>query len=470
MCNKVVLDDSIANIALPTIQNELAIPSATLPWVINAYILAFGGLLLFGGRLGDLFGRRHLLRIGMALFTLGSLFAGLAQDGTSLIAARGLQGLGAALTAPNALALIATTFPEGPLRSKAMAVYGGMSALGIVLGLLLGGVLTSTLGWRWVFFINIPIGLAVLAGSRILAEAELHRGRIDLAGALTSICGMTALVYGLTRGGEHGWGDPVTLLAFAGAAVLLPLFLILQACAKSPLLPMRLFADRNRTGSYLATAFLAFGPMGAFYLLTLYMQHIETYSPIATGLAWLPFAMGLALGAGISSKLVLRFAPRQVAAPGALMAAAALLWLSRVGQDFTYAIDFLPAAFVLGFGFAMGVVSLTLTAVKGVAVQETGIASALLNASQQIGVAFGLAVLSTVSVTATASHMPDALTALYGARARGNAHTASLAGDALIHGYGLGLVVAAIALVSAALIVAVLVNAKRDQPDAATPH
>lgn len=460
-----VLDDSIANIALPTIQNELAISAANLPWVINAYILAFGGMLLFGGRLGDLFGRRRLLQIGMAIFTLASVFAGLAQDGTSLIAFRALQGLGAALTAPNALALIATTFPEGEPRSKAMAVYGGMSALGIVLGLLLGGVLTSTLGWRWVFFINIPIGLAVLAGSRMLKDAELHRGRVNLAGSLTSIGGMTALVYGITRGGEHGWTDPITLLAFACAAILLPLFLIIQARGKNPLLPLRLLGDRNRTGSYLATALLAFGPMGAFYLLTLYMQHIQTYSPIAAGLAWLPFAVGLVLGAGISSKLVQRLAPRQVAAPGALIASGALFWLSFAGQEFTYAVDFLPAAFLLGFGFgfAMGIVSLTLTAVKGVAAQDSGIASALLNASQQIGVALGLAMLSTVSVTATAGWMPDALTALHGARVAGNAERVASASDALIHGYGLGLVTAALTLLVAAAIVALLVNAKRDQ-------
>lgn len=344
-----------------------------------------------------------------------------------------------------------------------MAVYGGMSALGIVAGLLLGGVLTSTLGWRWVFFINIPIGLAVLAGSRILSEAELHRGRLDLAGAVTSIAGMSALVYGITRGGEHGWTDSVTFAAFAVAVVLLPLFLFLQARGKSPLLQLHLFNDRNRTGSYLATALLAFGPMGAFYLLTLYMQHIESYSPIAAGLAWLPFAVGLVLGAGISSKLALRLAPRQVAVPGMLIAGGALFWLSRNGQAFDYFGHFMPAAFLLGFGFAMGIVSLTLTAVKGVAAQETGIASALLNASQQIGVAFGLAVLSTVSVTATASRMPDALAALYRAREAGDTSLILSAGDAIIDGYGLGLAAAGVALIIAAVIGLVLVNASRDQ-------
>lgn len=460
-----VLDDSVANIALPTIQNELGISAATLPWVINAYILAFGGLLLFGGRLGDLFGRRRMLQVGMAIFTLASLLAGLAQEGVSLIAFRGLQGLGAALTAPNALALIATTFPEGPERNKAMGVYGGMSALGIVAGLLLGGILTSTLGWRWVFFINIPVGLAVFLGSRVLVEAELHRGKLDLLGALSSIGGMSALVYGITRGGEHGWLDPVTLTSFAVAAVLLPLFIALQARGRDPLLPLRLFGDRNRTGSYLGVALLAFGPMGAFYLLTLQMQHIEGYTPIMTGLSWLPFAIGIVVGAGGGSKLVAKLAPRQVAVPGMLIAAAALLWLSFLGDEFRYVSVFMPAVFLMALGFALGLVSLTLTAVKGVAAQETGIASALLNASQQIGVAFGLAVLSTVSVSTTNARLPDALGRLLEGRTAGDADLVQSASDALVAGYGAGLAAAAVALLAAALLTAWLVTARKDQVD-----
>lgn len=461
-----VLDDSIANIALPTLQNELGISAANLPWVINAYILAFGGLLLFGGRVGDLFGRRRLLQIGMAIFTLASLLAGLAQDGMSLIGFRGLQGLGAALTAPNALALITTTFPEGEARSKAIAVYGGMSALGIVAGLLLGGLLTGTLGWRWVFFINVPIGLAVLSGSRLLVEAELHKGRVDLLGAVTSIGGMTALVYGITSGGEHGWTSSLTLVSFATAVVLLPLFVMLQARGNDPLLPLRLFQDRNRTGSYLGTALLAFGPMGAFYLLTLYMQHIVGYSPIQTGLSWLPFAVGIVLGAGIGSKLVLRFAPRQVAVPGMLTAAVALLWLSAIGSEFNYVTQFLPAVFLLAFGFALGLVSLTLTAVKGVRAQDSGIASALLNASQQIGVAFGLAVLSTVSVTVTSTQVPDALAALYRGREAGEDELVQSAGSALINGYSTALIVAGGVLVIAAVIAGLMITARKEEVSA----
>ncbi|PYE53936.1 MFS transporter [Deinococcus yavapaiensis] len=271
-----VLDDSIANVALPTLQRELGISSANLPWVVNAYILAFGALLLFGGRAGDLYGRRRVFQSGLLLFTVASLLVGLAPNAALLIAARALQGVGAALTAPNAFALITTTFPAGATRNKALAVYGAMSGLGIVAGLLLGGLLTGTLGWRWVFFINIPVGLLVLAGTRTLVEAARQPGRLDVLPAITGTLGMASLVYA----GEQGWTDPLTLGAFAGAAVLIPLFLLSQARRANPLLPLGLFRDCNCAGSYLGMLLLAIGPMGTFYLVTLFMQHILGYSPI----------------------------------------------------------------------------------------------------------------------------------------------------------------------------------------------
>lgn len=459
----VVLDDTIANIALPTLQIDLGISPANLPWVINAYILAFGGLLLFGGRLGDLYGRRRMLQVGMAIFTIASLLVGLARDGMSVIGWRGLQGVGAALTAPNALALIATTFPEGKARNGAMAVYGAMSGLGIIAGLILGGLLTGLLGWRWAFYINVPIGLAVLAGSRTLVEAELHKGRPDFAGALTSVGGMAALVFGITHGGEHGWTDGVTLAPFTAAAISPPVFLILQARSRDPLLPLRLFKDRNRVGSYLAMLLLGFGPMGMIYLLTLYLQHILDYSPIWTALAFLPFGAGIILGAGISSKLIMQFAPRAVAVPGALISGAALFWLSNIGPELDHVWHFMPAAFLTAFGFVSAVIALALTAVKDVRAQETGIASALFNASQQIGVAFGLALLSTVAATATARRLPDALAVLYRGRNAVDAGLVQSASDALIHGYGLALAASGVALVVAAIMVAVLVTAKKGE-------
>jgi Na+/melibiose symporter-like transporter len=311
-----------------------------------------------------------------------------------------------------------------------------------------------------VFFINVPIGLAVLAGSRTLIEAELSQGRLDVVGALTSIGGMMSLVYAITRGGEHGWTDGVTLGAFATAAILLPTFVATQARRAHPLLPLRLFKNRNRAGSYLSMLLLAVGPMGALYLLTLYMQHLLGYSPIQTGLAWLPFGIGIVLGAGITSKLVTRFAPRLVAAPGMLIAAGALAWLSTIGQQAHYVGHVMPAIFATAFGFAMGVVPLTLTAVSEVRPQDAGIASALLNASQQIGVAFGLAVLSTVSVSATFRRMPDALQALYQGRAAENGELVRSAGDALIHGYSTALVTGAVVLALAAVIAATFISAK----------
>jgi MFS family permease len=262
-----VLDDSIANIALPSIQADLGVSAANLPWVINAYVLVFGALLLFGGRVGDLFGRRRVLRIGLAVFVAASLLGGLAPNTGLLIAARALQGLGAALAAPNALALIATTFPIGKPRNSAMAVYGAMSAVGIVAGVLLGGALTGLLDWRWVFFINIPIGLAVLAGTGALPEGGRGRGRLDIPGAVSGTGAMVGLVYGITRAGEHGWTDAVTQAAFAVAAVLLAVFLMLQARTDLPLLPLGLFADRNRAGSYATILFIGAGLMGSFYLL-----------------------------------------------------------------------------------------------------------------------------------------------------------------------------------------------------------
>lgn len=255
----------------------------------------------------------------------------------------------------------------------------------------------------------------------------------------------------------------MTLVSFVAAVILLPVFVILQARGRDPLVPLRLFRDRNRAGSYLSTLLLAVGPMGAFYVLTLYMQHIVGYSPISTGLAWLPFAAGIVLGAGISSKLVLRFAPREVAVPGMLLVSAALFWLSAVGAEFAYWTHFMPAVFLMAFGFAMSLIALTLTAVKGVQPQETGIASALLNASQQIGVAFGLAVLSTVSVTTTTGRLPGALDVLYSGREAGDAEQVRSASEALIHGYGTALAAGGVALIAAAVIAAVLINAKKGE-------
>ncbi|WP_200841278.1 MFS transporter [Geminicoccus flavidas] len=319
-----VLDDTIANIALPSIQRELSVAASTLPWVINAYILAFG-LLLFGGRVGGLFGRRHVFRAGLGLFALASLLGGLGMNAEMLIGARALQGVGAALTAPNALALIATNFPVGKPHNSAMVIYGAMSALGITVGVLLRGVLTGTLGWRWVFFINIPIGLAVLVGSGVLAEGERNGGSLDAPGALTGTGARVTLTYGITHAAEHGWGNTVTLGAVGAAVVLGLLFLRLQTRGTDPILPLGLFRDRNRSGSYATMLFVGAGLMGTFYLLALYLQQVLGFSPLWAGIVSLPLSAGIILGAGISSKLVERLAPRLVAGPGLLLGALGML-------------------------------------------------------------------------------------------------------------------------------------------------
>ena len=458
-----VLDDTIANIALPSIQRELAVPAPTLPWVINAYILAFGGLLLFGGRVGDLFGRRRVFRAGLGLFTLASLLGGLGVNAEMLIGARALQGLGAALTAPNALALIATNFPVGKPRNSAMAVYGAMSALGITIGVLLGGVLTGTLGWQWVFFINIPIGLAVLAGSGVLAEGERNAGRLDTPGALTGTGAMVALTYGITHAAEHGWGNVVTLGALGAALGLALLFLRLQARGADPMLPLGLFRDRNRSGSYATMLFVGAGLMGTFYLLALYLQQVLGFGPLWAGVASLPFSAGIILGAGISSKLVERLAPRLVAGPGLLLGALGMLWLSTLTVDSSYAAHVMPALFVTSFGLGIAAVTMTLTAVHGVAEDRAGVASALINMAQQIGAALGLAVFTTVAVSAANGQMPGAPEALLEGVAHGDATAIARAAGALTHGYTTAFLAGAGMLLIAAVIAITAVTTRRTQ-------
>ncbi|WP_334187398.1 MFS transporter [Noviherbaspirillum sp.] len=441
-----VLDDTIANIALPSIQREFGVSASVLPWIINAYVLAFGSLLLFGGRVGDLYGRRRVFRFGLILFTLASLLGGLGPNAEMLIVARGLQGIGAALVAPNALALIATTFPMGKERNSAMAVYGAMSALGITIGVLLGGVLTGLLNWRWVFFINIPIGLTVLAGTKALVEGQRNTGRLDTPGALAGTGAMVALTYGITRGGDHGWSDGVTAGAFILAAVLLIVFVAVQSRSQHPILPLWLLRERNRAGSYATMLFAGAGLMGTFYLLTLYMQQVLQFSPIRTGLAALPFSVGIIFGAVVSTKLVDQIAPRLIAGPGLLIAAAGMYWLSALAVDSSYLWHVMPAVFITSFGLGMTAVSMTLTAVHKVAEEFAGVASALINMSQQLGAALGLALFTTISVSVTGDSGAMANTA-----------------DAITKGYTAAFGVGAGMLLLAAFVMALTVNTKQTQ-------
>ncbi|MFF2847798.1 MFS transporter [Streptomyces sp. NPDC058001] len=468
----VVLDATITNIALPAIRTDLGVSDSGLAWIVNSYALAFGGLLLLGGSAGDLFGRRRMFQAGIAVFTVASLLGGLAPNEGLLIGARILQGIGAALAAPSALALITTTFPAGKPRNKAMGVYAAMGGLGATVGLLLGGVLTDVLDWRWVFFVNIPIGLAVLAGTRTLVEAERHPGRLDIPGAITGTGGLIALVYGITRGGEHGWTDAFTLISFTTAAALLVAFLMLQSRTAHPMMPLRLFKDRNRWGSYATMLFIGAGMFATFYFLTLYMQLILGYGPVKTGFAYLPFSFGMAAAAGISAKLVVRCAPRLIAGPGLLVAAVGMVWFSTLEPDSSYAAHLMPAMFVTALGLGMSFVPMTLGAVSGVAHQDTGIASALLNTAQQIGGAIGLAVLSTIATSAADDRVPEAARALYQGLATKDFTLVSRAGEALTHGYTMAFLAATAMFLAGLAVTAFAINAGRQQPmdpEAAAP-
>lgn len=444
-----VLDDTVANVALPSIQADLAMSAAALPWVINAYVLAFGGLLLLGGRAGDLFGRRRVLRVGLVVFTLASVVGGLAPTSGLLIGARAVQGLGAALVAPNALALIATTFPTGKARNKAMAVYAAMSALGITGGVLLGGLLTAALSWRWVLLINVPIGVAVLLGTRTLREGQRSAGRLSVLGALTGTGGVALAAYGFTRAGEHGWSDPVTLTVFALAAVLLVGFVMAQARARNPLLPLRLLTERNRGGAYLAVLFIGGGLMGTFYLATLFMQQVMGFGPLQAGAASLPFGLGIVLASGIGSKLVEKLPPRAIALPGFALAIGGLLWLSALDPGASYWRDLMVPFFIASAGLGLAFFPMTLTVVQGVDERESGVASAVMNTAQQVGAAIGLAVLTTVATTAAGNHLPDSA-------------------SALSHGYTTAFTAQAALLAVAALIVGVMVTTRSRQRSAQT--
>lgn len=415
--------------------------------------------MVFGGKLGDIFGRKLILQVGVVVFTIASMSAGLAQNDISLIAARFIQGTGAAMIAPSVLALIAVTFPQGKQRNTALAVYGAMSGLGMIIGLLLGGVLTSAFGWRWVYFITVPIGLGILAGSRKLVDAERQKGKLGLLGAVTGTLGMASLVYAITRAGEYGWTDSATITFFITAMVVLAIFIASQARGKEPMLPLSLFKDRSRSGSYLGMVFLAFAPMGVVYLLTLYMQIVLGFSPLQTGLAWLPFSAGVILATAIISKLVAKFRPRSIVALGMFICSGSMFWLSTVHEHTGYAGHLMPAIFFVAFGFGMSFIPLTLAAVNKVQAHQSGIASALLNASQQIGTALGLAILSSIAVTVSAKQLPDALSVLHQAHASQNDGLISAANNALINGYSAALIVGAFTLITIGVISFFVINA-----------
>jgi EmrB/QacA subfamily drug resistance transporter len=398
----VVLDATIVNIALPHIQESLKFSTTDLTWVVSAYTLTFGGLLLLGGRAGDILGRRRVFITGILVFTLASLLGGLAQEPWQLLAARALQGVGGAIASPTSLALITTTFPEGPERNRAFGVFAAVSAGGGAIGLLAGGMLTEWLDWRWVLFVNVPIGvlIAVLAPMYI-SESERHPGRFDIAGALTSTAGMASLVYGFIRAAEAGWRDGLTIGSFAAAVVLLLAFGYIESRAKEPITPLRMFADRNRSGTYVIMLSLAAAMFGMFFFIVLFVQNVLRYTPIEAGLAFLPVTVAIVTGAGLSQRFLPVLGPKPFMLGGSTLVALGLAWQTLISPDSSYVSGVLGPMLLFGFGMGLNFVTLTLTAVSGVAPHEAGAASGLLNATQQVGGSLGLSILTTVFGTAS---------------------------------------------------------------------
>jgi EmrB/QacA subfamily drug resistance transporter len=432
----VVLDATIANIALPFIGKDLDISGINLTWIVTGYTLVFGGFLLLGGRLADLYGRRRIFMIGLVVFAVGSLLGGLAQSELLLLGARGIQGFGAALASPAALALITTTFPAGPARNRAFAIYAAMSGAGAAVGLILGGWLTGSSldvlgldihGWRLTFLINVPIGIvAALLAPRILPESESRQGQLDIPGAITGTAGLLAIVYGLTHAGNpaYGWSDPWTITSLTAGAILLALFVAVESRVEHPLLPFRIFANQTRAASFVAMALLPAAMFSMFFFLSLFIQNVMGYSPLKTGVAFLPFSIGIVISAGIVSNLVNRIDARYIAGVGTLMAAGALFGFSRLtvpdldtdvlhavlsgqylGADVNYWTQVLPFIVLMALGMGAVFVPLTLTAVHHVRSEDSGIGSGVLNTMQQIGGALGLAILGTVASHYSTAHI-----------------------------------------------------------------
>jgi EmrB/QacA subfamily drug resistance transporter len=406
----VVLDATIVNVALPHIQAALGFSGSGLEWVVNAYALAFGGLLLLGGRAGDLLGRRRMFVTGLLLFSAASLAGGLAPSPAWLLAARVVQGAGGAIVAPAALALIATTFPAGPPRSRAMGVYAAMSAAGGAAGLIAGGLLITYASWRWVLFVNVPVGIAVaLAALAVLPGTARRPGRLDLPGAITGTGGVAALVYGLSNAatgadGTSHWGDGKVIAALTAGAVLLAAFAVIEARSRHALLPVRLLRSRDRVGANLIMLGVGTAVFGVFFFVTLFVQDVWGYSALRTGVAFLPLTVALLAGSAAASVLVPRIGARPVLLAGGAASAAGLYWLSRMTEHGTYAGALLGPGLVIGVGLGLLFVPLPLVAMARVAEADSGVAASLLNAGRQVGGSIGLAVLGTVAWTVVADH------------------------------------------------------------------
>jgi EmrB/QacA subfamily drug resistance transporter len=451
----IILDLTVVNVALPSIARGLHFSPSGLSWVLNAYALTFGGLLLLGGRAGDILGRRRVFMAGVALFTAASLAGGLATSAGWLLAARAVQGVGGAIATPAVLAMISASFAEGRERARALAVYTAVVMGGGSLGLVLGGVITEWVSWRWVLFVNVPIGIVVvLAAPVFLPESQRRPGHFDAAGALASTAGMIALVYGIIRAAADGWGNKVALAAFAAAAILLVAFLFRESRARQPITPLRLFADRSRAGSYLARLLIVAGMFGMFFFLTQYVQDILHFSPLEAGISFLPMTGALFAVSRLSPRLVARFNPKILMVAGMLPVVAGMAWLSRIGPSTSYASGVLGPMLLLGAGMGVVFVPLTMASLAGVHPEDSGAAASMVNVTQQVGGSLGLAILVTAYTSATrdaARHPVAGLSAL------AQAH------QAIVHGMASAFILAALLDVAALVVILAVIRGRAPQ-------
>jgi EmrB/QacA subfamily drug resistance transporter len=401
----IVLDATIVITALPSIAEHLHFSPAGLSWVQSAYALTFGGLLLLGARAGDIFGRRRTFIAGIALFTFASFLGGLAESQAWLLAARALQGVGAAIAAPSTLALLTTSFREGPERTRALAAYGAVAGGGGSVGLVLGGLLTDLISWRWGLWINVPVGIALVwLAPRVLPETERRAGHFDLPGAAASTAGMTALVYGFVRAAEAGWGDPLTVASFAAAALLLTLFVAVERRAAQPVTPLRLFVSRGRTGAYIARMLLVGGIFSMFFFLSQYLQGVRGFSPLQAGIAFLPMTAVMFSMVRLVPRLSARWGDARLLMTGVSVALVGMAWLSRLDETTPFVSGIALPLVLLGLGMGAALAPLTAAGIAGVAPRDAGAASGIVNASQQLGISLGVSVLVTVAAAGGAAH------------------------------------------------------------------
>jgi EmrB/QacA subfamily drug resistance transporter len=451
----VVLDIAIVNVALPSIKTDLHFSQESLQWVITAYAIFFGGVLLLGGRLADLLGRRRLFIAGLALFTVSSLLDGLAWSEGSLITFRSLQGLGAALLSPAALSILTTTFREGRERNLALGIWGAASGSGGAAGVLLGGALTSALNWSWIFFINVPVGVLVIGLSPFLlreSRADLQHRHFDFAGAASITGGLMLLVYALTRASQHGWATAETIGLLVASAVLIGAFFVIELRSHAPLLPLRIFRLRTLTASNVSGLLMGGAIFAQFFLLTLYMQEVLHYSALKTGVAYIGLTLTIIVFSAVAQALVTRIGIRRVLPAGLALSTVALVLFARLPVDGHYFTDLFPAFMISGFGLALAFVPMSIGALTGVREADAGIASGLINTTQQIGGAIGVAVATTIATTFTSRYV-DA-----------HAGTSALDGAALTHGFQAAFYVLAALAGLGALLSALMLESKPAQP------